>query len=80
MMSSGRDTGISDMRDKARILSSFIVCVAYFVTLYVDTTTGARIYIVGNALALPYMVKHRCWDLVALLMFFIIVGLPKVIA
>ena len=68
------------MRDKARILSSFIVCVAYFVTLYVDTTTGARIYIVGNALALPYMVKHRCWDLVALLMFFIIVGLPKVIA
>ena len=68
------------MRDKARILSSFIVCVAYFVTLHVDTTIGARIYIVGNALALPYMVKHRCWDLVALLVFFIVVGLPKVVA
>jgi hypothetical protein len=80
MMSSGQDTGISDMRDKARILSSFIVCVAYFVTLHVDTTIGARIYIVGNALALPYMVKHRCWDLVALLVFFIVVGLPKVFA
>ena len=80
MMSSGRDTGISDMRDRARILSSFIVCVAYFVTLHVDTTIGARIYIVGNALALPYMVKHRCWDLVALLVFFIVVGLPKVFA
>ena len=71
---------ISDMENKARICSSLIVCVAYFVTLYVDTTIGARIYIVGNALALPYMVKHKCWDLVALLGFFIVVGLPKVFA
>jgi len=68
------------MRDKARIVSSLIVCIAYFVTLYVDTTIGARIYIVGNVLALPYMVKHKCWDIVALLVFFIVVGLPKVLA
>jgi len=68
------------MESKARILSSLIVCVAYFITLHIDTTIGARIYIVGNALAMPYMVKHKCWDLVALLMFFIAVGLPKVIA
>ncbi len=68
------------MENKARILSSLILCVAYIITLYVDTTTGSRLYLVGNALAMPYMIKHKCWDIVALLSFFILVGLPKVIS
>ena len=66
------------MQNQARILSSLILCVAYIITLYVDTITGSRLYLVGNVLALPYMIKHKCWDIVALLSFFIIVGLPKV--
>jgi hypothetical protein len=68
------------MENKARICSSLILCVAYFITLYVDTVTGSRLYLVGNALALPYMIKHKCWDIVALLSFFIIVGLPKALS
>lgn len=68
------------MENKARILSSLILCVAYIITLYVDTTTGSRLYLLGNALALPYMIKNKCWDIVALLVFFIIVGLPKAIS
>ena len=68
------------MENKARILSSLILCVAYIITLYVDTTTGSRLYLVGNALAMPYMIKHKCWDIVALLSFFILTGLPKVIS
>jgi len=68
------------MENKARILSSLILCVAYIITLYVDTVTGSRLYLAGNALAMPYMIKHKCWDIVALLTFFIIVGLPKVIS
>jgi hypothetical protein len=66
------------MENKARILSSVILCVAYIITLYYDTATGSRLYLIGNALALPYMIKHKCWDVVALLAFFILVGLPKV--
>jgi hypothetical protein len=66
------------MENKSRILSSVILCVAYIITLYYDTTTGARLYLVGNALALPYMIQNKCWDIVALLTFFILVGLPKV--
>ena len=66
------------MQNQARILSSLILCVAYIITLYVDTIIGSRLYLVGNALALPYMIKHKCWDIVTLLTFFIIVGLPKV--
>lgn len=65
------------MENKARILSSLILCIAYIITLYVDTTTGSRLYLVGNVLALPYMIKNKCWDIVALLAFFIVVGLPK---
>jgi hypothetical protein len=68
------------MENKARILSSFILCVAYIITLYVDTVTGSRLYLLGNLLAMPYMIKHKCWDIVALLTFFIVVGIPKVIS
>lgn len=68
------------MENKARILSSLILCVAYVITLYVDTTTGSRLYLLGNALALPYMIKNKCWDIVALLAFFIVVGLPRAIS
>lgn len=66
------------MENKARIISSMILCIAYIITLYVDTIIGSRLYLVGNALAMPYMIKNKCWDIVALLAFFIVTGLPKV--
>jgi hypothetical protein len=65
------------MQNQARIVSSLILCVAYFITLYVDNVTGARLYLLGNVLAFPYMINHKCWDVVALLTFFIVVGIPK---
>jgi hypothetical protein len=68
------------MENKARIFSSLILCVAYFITLYVDTTIGSRLYLIASVRALPYMIKHKCWDIVALLSFFIIVGLPKALS
>jgi hypothetical protein len=68
------------MTEKARIISSFVLCIAYIITLYVDEVIGARLYLTGNLLALPYMVKYKCWDIVALLAFFIVVGLPKALS
>jgi hypothetical protein len=65
------------MENRARIVSSLVLCAAYIITLYYDDVLGAKLYTTGNALALPYMIKHRCWDIVALLAFFIVVGLPK---
>ena len=70
--------GLWLMETKLRIASSLLLCFAYFITLYVDTVSGSRLYLAGNSLALPYMIKHKCWDIVALLSFFIVVGLPKV--
>jgi hypothetical protein len=68
------------MENKARIVSSLILCAAYIITLYYDEVVGARLYLAGNLLALPYMIKYKCWDVVALLAFFIVVGLPKALS
>jgi len=68
------------MENKARILSSLVLCVAYIITLYVDNVLGARLYLIGNSLAVPYMIKNKCWDIVALLAFFIVVGLPRALS
>jgi hypothetical protein len=67
------------MENKARMLSSLVLCIAYVITLYHDVVIGSRLYLLGNLLAMPYMIKHKCWDIVALLTFFIILGLPKVL-
>lgn len=64
----------------ARIISSALVVVAYWVTLYYNTRYGAMIYAVANTLAMPYMIKQKCWDVVALLSFLILVGLPKILS
>ncbi len=66
------------MENKARIVSSLIICFAYTVTMYHDIVLGSRLYMLGNSLAIPYMIKHKCYDIVALLSFLIIAGLPKV--
>jgi hypothetical protein len=66
------------MESKARVLSSITIVFAFYMTLYHDTSVGARLYMIGNLLALPYMIRNRCWDVVALLTFLIIMGLPKV--
>jgi hypothetical protein len=67
------------MDSKARILSSITIIFAFYITLYHDTVMGAKLYMIGNFLALPYMIRNKCWDVVALLTFLIIMGLPKVI-
>jgi len=67
------------MESKARVLSSITIVFAFYMTLYHDSVMGAKLYMIGNLLALPYMIRNRCWDVVALLSFLIIMGLPKVI-
>ena len=67
------------MDSKARILSSITIVFAFYITLYHDTVVGARLYMIGNSLALPYMIRNKCWDVVVLIVFLIIMGLPKVI-
>lgn len=64
---------------QARVISSILIVTAYYITMYHDTIIGARLYMIANTLALPYMIRNKCWDIVALLSFLILVGLPKVL-
>lgn len=66
------------MESKARIVSSIVIIFAFYITLYHDSVMGARLYMIGNLLALPYMIRNKCWDVVILLTFLMIMGLPKV--
>jgi len=66
------------METKARILSSALIIIAYYVTMYHNSVLGARLYTVANLLAMPYMIKTKCWDVVILLSFLTLIGLPKV--
>jgi len=66
------------MEVKARILSSALIIIAYYVTMYHNSVLGARLYTVANLLAMPYMIKTKCWDVVILLSFLTLIGLPKV--
>ena len=67
------------MESKARILSSITVIFAFYITMYHDTAVGVKMYMIGNLLALPYMIRNKCWDVVVLIAFLVIMGLPKVI-
>jgi hypothetical protein len=62
----------------ARIVSSALVVVAYYTTLYHNTKIGAMMHVTADFLAMPYMIKAKCWDIVALLTFLILIGLPRI--
>lgn len=62
----------------ARIVSSVLVVIAYYTTLYHNTRIGAIIHVTADFLAMPYMVQAKCWDIVALLTFLILIGLPRI--
>ena len=62
----------------ARIVSSALVVAAYYTTLYHNTKIGAMMHVTADFLAMPYMIKAKCWDIVALLTFLILIGLPRI--
>jgi hypothetical protein len=62
----------------ARIVSSVLVVIAYYTTLYHNTRIGAIIHVTADFLAMPYMIQAKCWDIVALLTFLILIGLPRI--
>ena len=62
----------------ARIISSGLIVIAYYTTLYHNTRTGAIMHVTADCLAMPYMIQAKCWDIVALLTFLILIGLPRI--
>ena len=60
-----------------RYVGSTLVLIGYYFLLYVDVNTGVLIRLFANLLSLPWAIKNKLWDFVALLVFFIVLESHK---
>ena len=60
-----------------RVLGSLLVVTAYAVIVNVDVTTGVGLSLTGDLLALPYFIRTRAWDVVAMIGFLSLVSISK---
>ena len=62
-----------------RRIGNLSIVVGYFVLLNVDLLTGVLIRILANSLVLPWGVRTKMWDFVALVSFLMAIELHKLI-
>lgn len=60
-----------------RITGSVLVVVAYFVILYIDVRVGVGLSLTGDALALPFFIRTRAWDVVFMIGILSCVSISK---
>jgi hypothetical protein len=60
-----------------RILGSLLVVIAYGVIVHIDVTVGVGLSLTGDLLALPFFIRTRAWDVVAMIGFLSIVSVSK---
>jgi hypothetical protein len=60
-----------------RYTGSTIVIIGYFVLLNVNVFWGVVLRLIGNSICLPWAIKNKVWDFVALLSFFLALELHK---
>ena len=63
----------------ARRIGNLSIVIGYFVLLNVDLTTGIFIRIFANAMVLPWGIRAKMWDFVALVSFLMSIELHKLI-
>lgn len=62
-----------------RILGSFFLVLGYIIILYYDVKLGCYFRLMGNIGVIPFSIKIKTWDVVALCTFFSVVDLYKII-
>ena len=62
-----------------RRIGNLSIVVGYFVLLNVDLLTGVLIRITANLLVLPWGIRSKMWDFVALVSFLMAIELHKLI-
>lgn len=60
-----------------RYIGSVFVIVGYYVLLNVDVYWGIVLRMVANIISLPWAIKHKIWDFVILLSFFLVIEIHK---
>lgn len=62
-----------------RVLGSVLLIVGYFLILYMDVKIGCIARLFGNLAMIPFAVKIKAWDVVALEAFFSVIDASKII-
>ena len=62
-----------------RIIGSFLIVTAYFVVLHISATIGSLMYLIANAISLPFFIRTKGWDVVIMLSFLMLISMSKLI-
>ena len=62
-----------------RVIGSLLVVAAYAVIVYANVEVGVGLSLFGDALALPYFVRTRAWDVVFMIGVLGFVSISKLI-
>ena len=68
-----------ELLTKGRIIGSFLIVTAYFVVLHISATIGSLMYLIANAISLPFFIKTKGWDVVIMLSFLMVISMSKLI-
>ena len=62
-----------------RIIGSFLIVTAYFIVLHVSATIGSLMYLIANAISLPFFIRTKGWDVVIMLSFLMLISMSKLL-
>jgi hypothetical protein len=65
---------------RMRIMGSITVIAAYFVVLHVNLTAGVVMNVIADTISIPYFVKTKSWDIVAMLGFLLAISFSKLLS
>ncbi len=62
-----------------RVLGSILVVLAYAIIVHSNVALGVSISLLGDALALPFFIRTKAWDVVVMIGFLCCVSVSKLI-
>jgi len=62
-----------------RITGTGLEILGYFIQLHVNTATGVAVFLLAKLLYLPYFIKTKAFDIVALLSVLSMISISKLI-
>lgn len=72
--------GVSDqLLLRLRYTGSVALIVGYFVILYVSVPLGVCITLASDCICLPYAVRKRYWDIVAVIGIFSVINVSRLL-
>ena len=64
---------------QGRIIGSFLIVTAYYVVLHISATVGAFMYLIANAISMPFFIRTKGYDVVIMLSFLMAISISKLL-